>query len=625
MIQTQCDACKKRYSVPEAHAGKKMRCKQCSAVVSIPPATVVAAAPADVPDPDRESSPPFPPVSRAAAEAGEKHPAASGAKHPPASGQRRPPLGKLPPRRGGVAKAPTPGRKAFVRKRHDADNVASSAPRLKGRATGPARERDAAESTGAPEAAGKKKLILIGIAAAALLGGVFLAWQFFQGDSTPPKPGRGDSKVAKDSTAKPAAAGTKKEDEKAPAGVEPLALQESPVSEVDTVQGPVDPLAVLPRDLNLVARLQVAQLVNLLDIREDLQNMLKADEAAAPVIEETGLDPLSVGSVWVGTRLALDAPPSIDSAEWIAVIDGAFENEKLVSGLKKLAMVAEKESVQGKHTVLDCVKDGKHVASLTFVAPGQAILGTDALFAEAVKLVGAPPSAAGGSTAKPEAGGALRENKKLAEITDGFTPKGAIWVAWEFPEKAQKPQEAGSKASGKGAPKAPGESAPEEGGAPPPMSPMQAMPIGGVLSLDGAIDGAGLLLEAEAIYPSPDEMKKAQSMLGFLLVSMKQGAPPDLGPILDAIKMKPSGRKLVFTAKIPPEAVAMLKSHMKGGAGPPPEGEEDAGQPEEGDEPAPGEPVDEPPVEGEGAEPEPEPETDPDSEPGDAGGTADPE
>ncbi|HVR74536.1 MAG TPA: hypothetical protein VMT52_09400 [Planctomycetota bacterium] len=616
MIQTQCDACKKRYSVPDAHAGKKMRCKQCSAIVSIPPAADVASGPADVPDADRDSPRPTLPASHAAAASEAKHPPASGAKHPHAFGPRRPALGKLPPRRAGGTKVPVPGRKGFVRKRPDADRVASSAPRPRGRATGRAREMDAAESAGASAAAKKKQLVLIGIAAAVLLGGLFLAWQYFQGDSTPPRRGRGDSSLtATGSPATPAAVG-KEEDAKAPDGAEPLEPLESPVPEVDAVQVPVDPLAVMPRDVNILARFQIAQLVNLLEVREDLQNLLNANEEAAPVIDETGFDPLSVGSVWVGTRLALDAPPNVESVEWIAVIEGAFENEKMASGLKKLAMVAEKESVQGKLTVLDCVQDGKHFGFLTFVAPGQAILGTDALFGEAVKLLGAPPSAAVGSTAKPGAGGSLRENKKLAEITDGFTPKGVIWAAAEFPEQPKNPLETGPGASGKGAP--------EEGGAPPPMSPMQAMPIGGVLSLDG-VDGEGLVLEAEAIYPSPDEMKKAQSMLGFLLVTMKQSAPPDLGPLLEAIKMKPSGRKIVFTAKIPPEAVAMLRSQMKAGAGPPPEGEEDAGLPEEGEEPAPGEPVDDEPVEDEGAGPEPDPETDPESEPGDAGGTDDPE
>ncbi|MBN2579607.1 MAG: hypothetical protein JXB10_11505 [Pirellulales bacterium] len=51
VIQTQCSQCKKRYKVPEKHAGKRIRCPQCSGTIQIPQAA--------------QASPPIPPAAQA--------------------------------------------------------------------------------------------------------------------------------------------------------------------------------------------------------------------------------------------------------------------------------------------------------------------------------------------------------------------------------------------------------------------------------------------------------------------------------------------------------------------------------------------------------------------------------
>ncbi len=558
MIQVQCGGCQKRYSVPDNFAGKKMRCKQCAAVVGIPAAEgAVLASGAAAP-------PAKPPPSPGQELAGAGRVAA------PASA-RKPGAPKFPSRAGaaGATGAGIPKKsfsaKGFAGKKLGAKKIPSQySSKAASAELGAEGEAAAADAGGQAAGGSKKRLFLIAGGAVAVACLAVLAYLFFFQDGSgggagkrrvaggaPAAASKTAGKNSKDQAGEKRDAGEEAASDEQAAGAETTAAETAAAEPLP----PVDPLSIIPAGVNVLTSVAFGRVTNIPVVREQLEGQLKSNEDSAAIFKEAGFDPLAhLRTIWLaGLLTSVEAKP--DDFQALVILEGMFEKDKVIEALKKHSLVGDAGKKVGRREVFDMKEGGQHQGYLTFASDEVLLLGRDELFNNALKLI--------------DGGDSVRKNTALKELSKDFEPGSLGWVALDLPKKIKDEMAAKAK------------DAQEQGGPPVPRI------DGGFLSIDTTDDGEGLKLAAVARCPDAAEVKKAQQYVAFFKLMMAQQAPPPLKPLLDALKIKPEDSSLGLTLELSGKTIQELKAMvpMLLGFPPPPavagEGEE-AGEKTEG-------------------------------------------
>ena len=548
MIQVQCGGCGKLYKVSDQFAGKKTRCKSCSAVIEIPAAGVPEPQPAE--------------AAPAGAEASEKRRAYGKPKFPSGKKFAKPAVkgvaGKVVPTKGLGAKRFAAAKKTL----------------------GSARPAPAEPGAERP----RKSWILIGGGVALVLlaavAALFVSGVLGGGRAAGPRTTAKAPRAAKE-------AALEGETEAGSAELAPVPGDAAGGSGRD------DALSLIPARASALVHAAFGRLQNAPGIGEAIAEALKEEEVAG-LLDATGFDPIaSLSTIWFASDVQVSGSGSAET--WIAVLEGVFEKEAIVQGLKAQSLIARGARDVGGVEVypLEVSKfAGGEPAEcyIAFLSENRLLVGEAELFNEALRL------RAGGES--------VRANKVLASLSGDFGTEKVLWAA----AKATDAVKAMLQGAGLGMPGAspPGAAEPEEAEEEPaepeeaeeePAEPEEAAPSveGFFVSLDALLDGS-VVLELSVRGASAAEGEKIQKFAGPRLALLKLQAPPDLEPLLDAIKMQRAAETVRFQATLSEALVEKLRTLLPfAGAGPegeePSEGtppEEESGESAEGEEEAEG-------------------------------------
>ena len=624
MIQVQCPSCQKRYSVPEVHAGKKMRCKQCSAVVSIPASPAAEAKPEpmipvgeDTPALLRPAASPAAaqrsePSAQEAEEAGAKigraevaggesaategetgstepaaEPAAGAATEKPKFGAKKFPKGKFPGRpllkaagAGGTGLKPAGAggpRKVFGPKKPLGKKFGAAKPPL--RKASLAKEADIGAEAGG-ELAGEstrweadshaaevtkpdsKRLVIIGASAVGLLLIALGVWFFyFRGDGgTARGPGPKSSAAPAADTQKGKKVAAKEKDS------ETAELETSAEKAGDaTGQGDlpaVETLAAVPGSANLLANVAFGRLVNVPAVRDAYTKWLASSTDSAGLLQEAEFDPLShLRTVWI----AVAAPSYLGEAAAGAAPPPEPPALVLVEGTFNRAKVLA--ALKSHSIIAEGKKEGPYeVFSLQAEQAKDARL---AFVSEDLLAIGSEDllakTLALAKSAGASAGASVKDNETLKRLTGDFASTSIVWAALELPSADRKKLAEKAKAAAKSGP------------------PLPEF-VGGKLSIDLAEDES-IRIEAEVECPTTEDVKKAQGFVGPFLLQLKMQAPPEIQKVASGVKLKPQGKSLTASLTISKEVQEELKGMALGALGVAPsaeEGQEDATKAESG-------------------------------------------
>lgn len=546
MIQVACGGCGKVYRVPDEHAGKRTRCKQCSAVIAIPviltdPAPVIPTNPAPVIPAEEAAIEPVPAPARRPMKMPPKK-VLGGPKKP--GGQPRPPFGAKKPLQGRPVGRPLPARKK------PADEGAP----------------EGAEGVEAGAGSKKKKVLLLaglGVVAAAAIG--FAAFTFLggpgkdDGKKVASKPKGGAEAALVDGKEKKEGPGAKAE-EKAAVTPEPAAAA--------VPRSITDPLLIISKDVGFVAKLEAGVLLSLPGAREAMEKGLEGNERLKAILEEAGFDPLShLRMVWIAgepdklmaTRQVEPPPgggapgegaspkaapggPDVDPSI-VILIEGGFDRDKFLGALKKAEWITAKPKSLGKLEIHDMTEGGGH---LSLLSAEHLLLGAGKAFNDALKLI--------------DGGSSVRENALLNDLSGEFSSNALAWAAVAL--SSLPPGLAGRV-----------------------EAQLQAKVEGAFLEVNRSADGSGAAISLSARCPSAEEVKKLQGTVGEHL----KGLPPLVKLFLIGLKTQAEEKSFEISLDLPEKLLQSILATASGAPPPPPEGTEavapGAGA-EEGDEKA---------------------------------------
>ncbi len=510
MIHLSCSSCQKKYAVADQHAGRKMRCKQCSGVIVIPAA----------PPTDPDMTPPY----FAPSEADETPPLTSS---PPAlDASPPPPLPEgaadsaaetnAPPKKLGLKKGPSFPKRGLAPKK------------LGAKSPGPKKYASKAESgdgEGGSEAQpGKKKspLVLVGAAVLLVLFSVagFLWWQNTQEAA---KAGPKVAVKAKDAKAiekkepapEPAAEAEKKDAEPEDA---------APKAEKSEALPDVDPLAFVPKDFNVIGSFDVPRILSLPWVKSQATDSSILDPELAAGLKEAGIDPLKdIHRVWLAMDVKTIGPDSEPPLR-LFLIEAKVNRGKLIEAFTKHGLLSDTGNKVGKHEILEIHDRAGEPASakLTFLSEMLVLVGQGEAFDKALGLA--------------EGGDSIKANDVLKKYASAFTSKAAAWAAADLPEDARKQIEQHVQIPGGGGVKA----------------------EGAFLAID-VIAANGLKLDATVHCASPEEAKKLQGFVGPTIAMTRAKLPPPVQELLKTLKL--SSKDAAFRASI--EVSAEMQEQLK--------------------------------------------------------------
>src|SRR5207244_143864 len=183
--------------------------------------------------------------------------------------------------------------------------------------------------------------------------------------------------------------------------------------------GAPDPLSIIPPEANLLVHVTFGELANIGPIRDTLEAVLKGEEHSK-ILAEAGFDPIShLRGIWVASLLEGEKKPL-----FLLVLEGTFDREKTLSGLKKASVVHGSPRQVGRLQVYEGQRGEETEGYLTFLSDEQILLGEKVLFNKALKLV--------------DGGESVRANQKLKMLSKDFGGGGLAWAAACFPPEVLK-------------------------------------------------------------------------------------------------------------------------------------------------------------------------------------------
>ena len=561
MIDVQCSGCGKRYRVPEAFGGKKTRCKQCSAVISIP--EPVPPPPVEDPIAFVESAPePPPPVEteRALPEA-------------PAKPARKPM--KLPARGAAAGGAKKPlSRPAFQARKPPGKPAAAAKPGAARRTRVVAPEGEEAHEVVGEKGGQRTKALLVGGILVIVLLGCAAGWYFLAGPgAAPPTPAAKAPKPRADAT----------KDAAAPAAETKPAGADEGAAKVARLPGaPLDPLSSIPKDVHFVGQFAVGQIANIPGAREGIQKQIESS-GLKEFFTDADLDPTGqIARAWIAGEIPAsafeEAPAKSGAGEddtGVLVIEGTFDRSKLLGALEKHSLARKEEKKAGDLDVYQLLTKDAKAPRLVLPSDDQIILGTGAPFDGTLELLAGK-------------GSSVRENAALATRAKDFESTSMVWLALQLPETVR--------------------------------AKMGATVEGAFLSIDRSPEGA-IALAAHADCASPEDAAKTKQDILKPLLLLQPILPPPVAEALKGARVEAEGKAVSVSLEIPAEVLEKLESGMAEAA--PGEGEEAPSEDAEaGDDAEPGEKGDaemkeaEEAKESEAAEPEAETEAEPEPDAG---------
>ena len=453
MLKVTCDGCGATYQAPESFAGRKIRCKKCAGVLSIPAADTGGA----VSELDET----------AVMDAAERR---EMARTRPDSGSKGKRSFKAPAKGpGGLAK-PGSGKKKV--------GIGAAQSTRRQPPGGDGSRRFGGGDTGKKGAS--KGVLIVGVVGvlAVVLVGLYAFTDLFSGgddagtsQQTVARGESGDDVDGDDvdgddvdgddvdgddvdgDDVGPAGRGAAGDDDDDLVGDVQLVGDDSDTTGVDdrddaggdrdAAPGTAAGLAtVLPADTGAVVSIDVQRLRALVDkldmlppgALQDTASVLKVlpgvEDGGADALrflELMGLDPVNdIRRVTLGAEIpdltdpqALTAPPS----GGVIVLEGKFDREKIVRGLAFAQLIdGERPVDKGGLEAYAATIDGEP-AFFSFVSPGQVVVADEASFAKVVAL-------------RNGEGKSITSNEALASLAGGFARTDALWIGAEIPPAA---------------------------------------------------------------------------------------------------------------------------------------------------------------------------------------------
>jgi hypothetical protein len=561
MIQFSCQDCGKSHLAPEEFVGRKLHCKGCAAVLEIPPAYVPDALEDDVSSyiaddvtrEDREDAEDTPAhgsdvvedvVEDAVEDVAEETP------EKPASGKRRftPPKKKFSSRaKGGAGVKPERAGKSA--------KFASKRP-------GAARGRDRFKKGSQPEPAAaaeggaKKKLLVAGAVVLGLLvalGGVYIYDPALLGLGSPaPRSGEARKVVARAADSEPEGAEDAEPAEEAEeteeaeeAEGEPAAADAArePEDEPDTVaraakiETLADPLDLIPSDADFILHVDLKSLLAI-PVVAGLAESAPGDAGEDPLrgaMAKAGLDPKrDLHRLWVAGTIppaeklsevmAAADPAAVAGLSLVAVVEGAFDEKKILAALRDEGLAGKETVPAGDYTAYAmAAPDGEAPGAegagyFTFLSSRQLLAaGSKELIAKAAKL---------------EETETVRTNAALKTLTRDFSARSLFWLAARIPEGL----------------------IPQDPGAP-------ALNIDGLfVSVDPLAGGEGLALKAALSCPSENDVANLQALLQVGL----PGLPPEVAA---GLQREVDGTTLRLSLDLPKALLESFSEKLAGALG----------------------------------------------------------
>jgi hypothetical protein len=410
---------------------------------------------------------------------------------------------------------------------------------------------ESAEAAAAEPSSKKSFVLLVAscLVVAGILAGAGYYYYFGTGSGETPL-----SKATGKTTAAEAKGGPKPGAEaSAKAPEAPGAETGEPATDAGEVAKPTDPLSIFPPDVNLLAHVTFGELANIGPIRDAMEALLKEEEPSK-LLADAGFDPLAhLRGIWAGSSLEEKKEPSP-----LLILEGTFDQEKILSGLKKASLLIDSPKKVGRLEVYEGQSGGKFDGYLTFLSEEQVLLGGKDLFNKALKLV--------------DGGDSVRSNEKLKSLSKDFSGGGLAWIAASLPPEMLKglappgaapPENKGSDEK-QAAEKAEGDKEAKEKPKKEEKAPVSMVPkiTGILLSLDRSSEGEGLSLGLAVPCSSPEEAKKAQGILGGWKFFAALQAPPDLKPLLANLKAEVEADTLRVTLDVPANMLKKLLGNV---------------------------------------------------------------